>query len=207
MSICSYANDLEDLIVTLELKKTKIILVAYSMGCYIALNYVTELPEPETMDISIIFVSPLSIARVGALAEKLYRRAETVREHGMRTDVIGEIMEESAAVATSHVANSYIQTMLASTDPEGYAKGCTALAQLGAEDVDERLGVYAKIEGGRRGVIGRRGRYEKTLLEDPNDFAQKIRALSLKEMDGVGLESWIIESPGNFIEDLKDVWA
>lgn len=138
VSIASYTADLRDLILTLGLEGSRISFVAHSLGCLIALGYHTNFRD-ETIFGCFELLSlpsvPLSVAAQG----KLYERAETVRIQGMLS-VVDDIVTEVTSPQTRAkraLKVAYVRAILTNTNPEGYAKGCTALAatQTGMVDV------------------------------------------------------------------------
>lgn len=129
VSVASLTADLRDLILTLGLQKSEISFAAHSLGCLVALSYHAEFRD-ETSFYWFALISLPSIPLPEAAAERLYKLAETVRAHGMLSIVGGLVAEgiSSHSQTNNPLAVAYVRTILANTNSEGYAKGCTALA-------------------------------------------------------------------------------
>lgn len=170
VSIASYTADLRDLILTLGLQKSRISFVAHSLGCLIALGYHAKFSGEASFN-SFVLISLPSAWLSAAAVERLYELSETIRAHGMLS-VVDVLVVESTSPQTranNPLAVAYIRTIIAGTNPEGYAKGCTALAvarrgsmiglaahiYMGAEDTitppddarDMSGHIYTKLEG------------------------------------------------------------
>lgn len=129
VSVASLTADLRDLILTLGLQGSEISFAAHSLGCLVALNYHAEFRD-ETSFYRFVLISLPSIPLPASAAERLYKLAETARVHGMLPIVGGLIAEgiSSHSQTNNPLAVAYVRTILANTNSEGYAKGCTALA-------------------------------------------------------------------------------
>lgn len=149
VSVASYTADLRDLIETLGLAEATISFVAHSMGCLIALSYCAQFKEFSNGAhvLSMHLISPAPAQHPQREMEQLYRRAEIVREQGMLSILDSLVMEAISHNASSHKAlsNGYIRTILASTDPEGYAKGCTAWAAAQMDTVFNTIVGYKDL--------------------------------------------------------------
>lgn len=125
ISISSYASDFHALAQHAKISGATVI--AHSMGCLIALTFATKYPELVS---KLVLIGPPpspvpEAGRSGAVA-----RASTVRSSG-----IGAVVDAVVTAGTSSksktdnlVAIAAIRMSLLGQDPEGYAKGCTALA-------------------------------------------------------------------------------
>jgi len=125
LSIASYANDFRALIQFTKLKCATI--VAHSMGCLVAMNLAVRFPD--LVEKSVLLgppPSPLPLAdQAGSIA-----RAATVRNSGI-ISVVDAIVATGTSEKTRSsnlLAIAAIRMSLLGQDPEGYAKGCTALA-------------------------------------------------------------------------------
>lgn len=129
VSVASLTADLRDLILTLGLQESVISFAAHSLGCLVALSYHAEFRD-ETDFYRVVLISLPSIPLPAAAAERLYKLAETARTHGMLPIVDGLIAEgmSSRGQKDNPLAVAYVRSILANTNSEGYAKGCTALA-------------------------------------------------------------------------------
>ncbi|KAG4437052.1 hypothetical protein IFR05_007466 [Cadophora sp. M221] len=125
ITIESYVEDFHAMAQYAKIPRATI--VAHSMGCLIALTLAIKYPE---------FVSKLvllgpppspvpEVARNGSVA-----RADTVRTFGMAAVVDAVVTAGTSEKSKSDnpVGISAVRMSLLGQDPEGYAKGCTALA-------------------------------------------------------------------------------
>lgn len=129
VSVASLTADLRDLISTLGLQESRISFAAHSLGCLVALNYHAEFRHETSFDWFALISLP-SIPLPATTAERLHKLAETVRANGMLS-VVDDLVEEvtsSQTRANNPLAVAYVRTIIANTSPEGWAKGCTALA-------------------------------------------------------------------------------
>lgn len=129
VSVASLTADLRDLILTLGLQKSRISFAAHSLGCLVALNYHAEFRYETSFDWFALISLP-SIPLPATTAERLYKLAETARANGMLSVVDDLVAEVTSAQtrAKNPLAVAYVRTILANTNSEGWAKGCTALA-------------------------------------------------------------------------------
>ncbi|KAK4693208.1 hypothetical protein P7C71_g4149, partial [Lecanoromycetidae sp. Uapishka_2] len=104
-------------------------LVAHSLGALIAMNFALEYPS--LVKKLILIGSPPSPLPTD-VSNGLYQRAAAVRASGMRASGAAETMSMAGTSLmtkkTKPLALSAVRASLLSQDPEGYAKGCTALA-------------------------------------------------------------------------------
>ena len=130
VTIESLSRDLEEILhlpsLALPLQQG-MTLVAHSMGCLI-----TELFASQHSDLvtNMILIGPPPCPLPNAGAEGAINRAVTVRAEGMRNVAIAVAAAGTCArtKSTNQLALAAVQMSLISTDPESYAKGCTALA-------------------------------------------------------------------------------
>lgn len=141
LSIASYAEDVQQLLLGLPTTEKGITIVAHSMGCFVALLLATY----SSLKIKqLVLLGPPPIPFPSAAADANLQRAALVRTKGWR-----DVALQIAVAATSNktrtqnpLALTAVQMSLLSHDPEGYAKGCTALA--GAKDLNIDLGEVGK---------------------------------------------------------------
>jgi len=125
ISISSYASDIRAIAEHAKIRGATI--VAHSMGCYIALTL--ALKNPELVSKLVLLGPPPSplpeVGRNGSIA-----RAATVRERGMAAvvDAIVAMGTSAKSKTDNPVGIAAARMSLLGQDPEGYAKGCTALA-------------------------------------------------------------------------------
>ncbi|PVH77217.1 fumarylacetoacetate hydrolase-like protein [Cadophora sp. DSE1049] len=125
ISISSYAEDFYAL--AQQAKVSRATVIAHSMGCLVALTLATK--HPELVSKLVLLGPPPSpvpeAARNGSVA-----RAATVRESGMAavTDAVVSAGTSAKSKSDDPIGISAVRLSLLGQDPEGYAKGCTALA-------------------------------------------------------------------------------
>lgn len=125
ISISSYAEDFAAL--ARHAKLTKATVIGHSMGCLVALILATE--HPELVSQLILLGPPPSpvpeAGRNGSIA-----RAVTVRSGGMAAVVDAVVIAGTSSKSKSEnpLGITAVRQSLLGQDPEGYAKGCTALA-------------------------------------------------------------------------------
>jgi pimeloyl-ACP methyl ester carboxylesterase len=124
VSISSYANDFHALADQEGIQGATVI--AHSMGCLVAMTLATKFPELVS---KLILLGPPpspvpEAGRNGSIA-----RATVVRQSGMAAVVDAIISAGTSAKSKneSPIAIAAIRLSLLGQDPEGYAKGCTAL--------------------------------------------------------------------------------
>ena len=135
ISIESYAQDLHDLISLPSLNiptQNGVTLVAHSMGCLVASLFASKHSDLVSR---LILIGPPPCPLPAAGADGSIKRAATVRAEGMRNVAITVATAGTSEKTKSSrpLAFTATQMSLLSQDPEGYAKGCTALA--GAKDL------------------------------------------------------------------------
>ncbi len=146
VSIESYASDLDALIRTLDIPTQQgVTLIAHSMGCLVASLFAHQHAGVVNQ---LILLGPPPCPLPAAGAEGAIKRAAAVRAEGMRNVALTVATAGTSEKTKSSrpLAFTATQMSLLSTDPEGYAKGCTALA--GAKDLNsidfEKLGQSLK---------------------------------------------------------------
>ncbi|KAK0324000.1 hypothetical protein LTR82_005121 [Friedmanniomyces endolithicus] len=192
LSIQSYADDIQGLIETLNIPtETGIILVAHSMGCLVASLFASQHPD---LVKRLILIGPPPCPLPAAGAENSIKRAAAVRAEGMRNVAITMATASTSAKTKAErpLALTMVQMSLLSQDPEGYAKGCTALA--GARDLEIN---FAKV-----------GRSVKSLVitGEEDKVSPPSHARKLAETLGSG-EATVLAEVGHWhvFEDLEGV--
>lgn len=133
LTIASYVEDVQHLLSTFNLPtKDGITIVAHSMGCLIALQFSSQNPS---LVKRLVLLGPPPTPLPLASAEANIQRAATVRKEGLRNIALSVAAAGTAAKTRSErpLSLTAVQMSLLAQDPEGYAKGCTALA--GAKDL------------------------------------------------------------------------
>ncbi|KAL9624729.1 MAG: hypothetical protein Q9160_001083 [Pyrenula sp. 1 TL-2023] len=136
VTISSYATDLHALLSHKAIKSPGGVLVAHSMGCLIALRFAIQHPDLVS---TLVLLGPPPSPLPDAAAAAQRQRAATVRNGGgLRASGVATAVATAGTSARTKseqpVAFSAVRASLASQNPEGYAKGCTALAKTAEEE-------------------------------------------------------------------------
>ncbi|TVY73494.1 Uncharacterized protein LSUE1_G005823 [Lachnellula suecica] len=125
ISIESYAADFDNLAKQKNIKSATII--ANSMGCLVAMTLAVQYPALVS---NLVLIGPPPLPFPEAGRNGLIARAATLRSLGMAAvvDAVTADGTSSKSKADNPVAIAAIRMSLLGQDPEGYAKGCTALA-------------------------------------------------------------------------------
>jgi pimeloyl-ACP methyl ester carboxylesterase len=125
VSISSYASDFASM--AQQKKVEGAIVIAHSMGCFVALTLAIEHPEIVT---KLILLGPPPNPLPEAAQNGSIARAAAVRSSGMAAvvDAVVTAGTSSRSKSENTVAVTAVRMSLLGQDPEGYAKGCTALA-------------------------------------------------------------------------------
>ncbi|TFK53072.1 fumarylacetoacetate hydrolase-like protein [Heliocybe sulcata] len=192
ISIETYAADVLALINHFGLQSPTI--VAHSMGCYIAEYVATHNPSAVS---KLILLGPPPPALADAGRQGSHARAATVRKGGMIA--VADTVVGGGTSAKTQSSNplgvSVARLSLLSQDPEGYAKGCTALATApvvdpskikaqtliitGTEDKVSPPEMARKLAGsiaggGRTEVLADVGHWH--IYEDPEGVAKYVKS-------------------------------
>lgn len=125
-SIDSFASDVVGL-ASLAKISSGAILVGHSMGCYIALSVAINHP---CLVSKLILMGPPPTPMLPDVSKGILEAATAVRKGGM-TSVVDLVLSTSVSEKTkreNHLAVTAVRLLLLGQDPEGYAKGCGALA-------------------------------------------------------------------------------
>jgi len=127
VTIGSYADDLANIIDFTSIT-TPITLIAHSMGCLVAITY--ALRDPSRIK-NLILMGPVSTPLPPPAQQALTARAQAVRTKGLlgsgTADTVSDAGTSSATKMFQPVAYTAVRSSLLNTNPEGYAKACTAL--------------------------------------------------------------------------------
>lgn len=125
VSISSYAADFTSLVSQQNIQNATII--AHSVGCNIALTLAINRPNLVSR---LILIGPPPLTMSPAGSAWLTSHAAAIRKNGMASVVDAIIKADTSAKtkAERHVAVAAIRMSLLAQDPEGYGKGCMALA-------------------------------------------------------------------------------
>ncbi|KAL8686898.1 MAG: hypothetical protein Q9218_006780 [Villophora microphyllina] len=130
-------------------------IVAHSLGGLIALNLALKHPS---LVKKLILLGPGPSPLPAAAAEATTKRAAAVRASGMQASGVAEAVANAATSATTKstkpLALSAVRASLPIQDPEGYAKGCMALAgTAGVRLAVERIAVPTLVVAGEEDKI------------------------------------------------------
>ncbi|TVY90385.1 Uncharacterized protein LAWI1_G002391 [Lachnellula willkommii] len=125
VTIESYASDFSNLAEQLNIKGATVI--AHSMGCLVAMTLALQ-NSALVSNLALIGPPPSPVPEAGRNGS--IARAATVRSSGMAAVVNAVITAGTSAKSKTDnpVAIAAVRMSLLGQDPEGYAKGCTALA-------------------------------------------------------------------------------
>ena len=191
IDIASYAQDIGDLIQTLNVPtQNGVILVAHSMGCLVASLFASHHAK---LVHRMVLIGPPPCPLPAGGADNSIKRAATVRAEGMRNVALAVATAGTSAKTKSSrpLAFTTVQMSLLAQDPEGYAKGCTALAGARSLELD-----FAQI-----------GKECKTLVitgeEDKISPPAHVRKLS----ETMGAQSEVLAEVGHWhvFEDVEGV--
>ena len=126
ITIETYANDLAGIFSHNKFNIKSGVLVAHSMGCLVAMNFAAQHPS---LVKKLILIGPPPSPLPAAASEAQSKRAAAVRAGGMRAcaDAVATAGTSDKTKTERPVALSAVRGSLLSQNPEGYAKGCTAL--------------------------------------------------------------------------------
>jgi 2-keto-4-pentenoate hydratase/2-oxohepta-3-ene-1,7-dioic acid hydratase in catechol pathway/imidazolonepropionase-like amidohydrolase/pimeloyl-ACP methyl ester carboxylesterase len=181
VNIKSYAEDLSALLDVLKAPtRGGLTLVAHSMGCLVAELFASQHPH---LSIRLVLLGPPPCPLPEAGTKGCIARAGTVRAEGMRhvALAVASAGTSAATKAENPLAHAAVQMSLLTQNPEGYAKGCTALASAHTLQLD----------------LGKIGRATKSLVitgeEDkicPPEYAKRLGGLlsssDVHVLSGVG---------------------
>ncbi|KAI9729167.1 MAG: hypothetical protein M1834_007074 [Cirrosporium novae-zelandiae] len=148
LSIQSYVDDLAAVFAHSSYNIKQAIVVGHSMGCLIAGTFASQHPS---LVKKLILTGPPSSPRPPAACEDCRKRAAAVRAGGMAAIAEAVIIGGTSAKtkASRALSLSLLRASLMSQNPEGYAKGCTALADT-TKDIDtSRLSMPTLVITGR----------------------------------------------------------
>jgi pimeloyl-ACP methyl ester carboxylesterase len=124
ISISSYASDFYAL--AQEAKVSGATVVAHSMGCLVAITLALQHPEIVSK-LLLLGPPPTPLPEAGQAGS--IARAAAVRKSGMAAVVDTVVTAGTSAKSKDdQIGIAAVRLSLLSQDPEGYAKGCTALA-------------------------------------------------------------------------------
>ena len=134
LSIGSLATDLKAVFENASISSGAV-LIAHSMGCLIALDFVINNPRFVS---KLVLVGPPPSPLPETPSKGSYARAAAVRAGGMSAvaDTVATAGTSESTKSKNAVAFTAVKLSLLGQDPEGYAKACTALAAATATTLD-----------------------------------------------------------------------
>lgn len=201
VSIESYAQDIGDLIKTFNMPtQNGVALVAHSMGCLVAELFASQ----HTNIINrLILIGPPPCPLPAGGADGSIKRAATVRAEGMRNVAVTVATAGTSEKTKSSRPLSFTaaQMSLLTQDPEGYAKGCTALA--GAKDLHID---FAKLGKSTKSLLITGDEDKISPPAHVKKLADSLGSAHAKVLDGVG--HWhIFEDAENVGKTIKSFLA
>lgn len=187
----SLVDDLASIVASPEFSIKSATLVSHSMGGLIAMNFALKHPS---LVKKLILIGPGPSPLPAAASEATYKRAAAVREKGMQASAVAETVANAATSASTknskHLALGAVRASLLSQDPEGYAKGCMALAGTAGTALEiEKISVPTLIITGDEDKISSVEWARKMEARMPN---AKVEVLSqvghwhcFEDLDGV----------------------
>ena len=169
ITISSLAEDLHQLITSSKVPTDdQVTIVAHSMGCLVAEVFASQHPE---LAHRLVLLGPPPCPLPQAGYDASIKRAATVRAEGLKNVSLAVSTAGTSAKTKSDrpVAFNAARMSILGQDPEGYAKGCTALAS--AKELDLDLG---KLQSEVLIVAGEEDKVS------PKAWAEKLNGMLLK---------------------------
>ncbi|KAM0144238.1 hypothetical protein ACHAO1_000521 [Botrytis cinerea] len=175
VSISSYAADFAALAQHAKISGATI--VAHSMGCTVALALALKHPSLVS---KIILLGPPPTPLPEAVQTGSISRAAIVRANGMAAvvDAIATAGTSTKSKTDNSLAIAAVRMSLLGQDPEGYAKGCTALAGWNATVPIEQIKTSTLIITGDEDKVSPPQLCEK--------YAAEIKGAKVITLEGVG---------------------
>ncbi|KAF6219060.1 hypothetical protein HO133_005604 [Letharia lupina] len=187
----SLVDDLAGIFASPELNIKSATLISHSMGGLIAMNFALKHPS---LVKKLILVGPGPSPLPAAASEATYKRAAAVRDKGMKASGVAETVANAATSAKTKdskpLALGAVRASLLSQDPEGYAKGCMALAGTAGTALDiEKIAVPTLIVAGDEDKISSLEWARKMENRMPNAKVEVLKEVGhwhcFEDLDGV----------------------
>lgn len=182
-TVDTYVRDLENLFIAKAI--TRATLVGWSLGALIAMGFAEKHSHSTSQPLveKLILLGPGTNPLPSTAADRFAQRASLVRIQGMSSSNIADIVANAATSPKTQSerphAMSCIRQFLLSTHPEGYAKGCMALALSKDQIVDvEKIDVPTLIVAGKDDQI--------STLETAEGYVRRLKQGQMKVLEGVG---------------------
>lgn len=166
-------------------------LIAHSLGGLIAMNF--ALKHPSLVE-KLVLIGPGPSPLPSAASDATLKRATAVRAGGMQASGVVETVSNVATSAMTKssrpLAMSAIRASLLSQDPEGYAKGCMALAGTAGTVLDiEKLSMPTLVIAGDEDKISSLEWVKKMESRMPNAKVEVLKGVghwhAYEDVDGV----------------------
>ncbi|KAJ5219934.1 hypothetical protein N7468_009138 [Penicillium chermesinum] len=191
ITIESLASDLEGIFAMTSVTSPDTTIVAHSMGCLVALQFAMQNPN---LVKKLILLGPPPNPLPDPAVKAFHDRAALVRKNGMLAIVDAVSSADTSQRTQSSFGPYGVRLSLLATEPESYAKACTALAEFKGLDLgkihsdtlivtgdEDRIsppalcaGFAERIPGCQPPVVLRDVGHWHT-LEDPQAVANAIR--------------------------------
>lgn len=128
LSLASLSSDISHLFAAANIAAGAT-MVAHSLGCLIAMRFVLDNPG-KVGKLILVGPPPSPLPETGS--KGFHARAALVREKGMAAvvDAVATDGTSSKTQSENPLAVAAVRVLLLGQDPEGYAKGCTLLAEV-----------------------------------------------------------------------------
>ncbi|KAK4696159.1 hypothetical protein P7C71_g1710, partial [Lecanoromycetidae sp. Uapishka_2] len=155
-------------------------IVSHSLGGLIAMNFALKHPSLVT---KLVLIGPGPSPLPAAASEATLKRAAAVRAGGMQASGVAEMVANAATSSFTKASRPLVLTAvrasLLSQDPEGYAKGCMALARTASTTLElERLKMPTLIVAGDEDKI--------SSLEWARKMEARMPNVKVEVLKGVG---------------------
>ena len=157
VTMSTLVEDLYGIVTHAEIIKpdTPVTLVAHSLGGLIALNFALDHPK---LVHNLVLIGPGPSPLPEAASKATYARAAAVRAKGMLASGVAEAVCQNALSAKTKaekpLAVAIARGSLLSQEPEGYAKGCMALAGTAGQKLEiEKIRVPTMVIAGEEDKI------------------------------------------------------
>lgn len=138
VTIDSFAEDLQNVVDVTG--ASSVTLFAHSLGCLISMAYAIKFPS-KVEKMVLMGPPPCPLPEAGKVG--MTNRAKAVRDKGMMAsgtaDAVSDAGTSSATKFYHPVSYAAVRASLLATNPEGYAKACTALAGISSPLSVEKL--------------------------------------------------------------------
>ncbi|KAI1175787.1 hypothetical protein F4777DRAFT_295782 [Nemania sp. FL0916] len=197
LSLSSLAADLNGVFQTAGISPSKpATLVAHSLGCLVALKVV--LANPDLIG-HVVLISPPPNPLPQGTSDFLLSHAAQARKGGMSAVVDGVVTSalSQKSQRSQPLATTALRLSLLGQDPEGYAKGCQALAGTAREHLELEALAPDMSDGDEKLVIVAGSEDQFATPEGCEEgYRKRIRGSVLRVLEGVGHWSMLEDGEG-----------